>query len=1210
MLNITWLRRLAWATVALLTLWGVSWLALPPLLKSQAERHGSEALGRTLTIGAVDFKPWTLELSVSDIRVASADGKSTQLSIARLYADAEVQSLWRLAPVIDAITIDQPHLALTHQGDGHYDIDDVLQRLASDPKAPDSAPLRFALYNLVLNQGAADFTDQTAGAERVHHLSQLQLALPFLSSFDSQREVTVQPHLAFDLNGSRFDSSAQATPFAATRKGEVSLQVTHLDFAPYLPYLPASLPVRLQGAVLDSALKLTFEQGATNRLLVSGAVKLSDIRINDRAGAAWLSVASVETVLKDVRPLEQTVALESLDIQQPSLSIRRNRAGKWLLPTAPAAATAAGTPTEKPVPAASAPGWKLAIAHAQMQGGQVRLVDESVAPAVKLSLVDTQLKLRDVQWPLAQPVPFEASAQLKPPQGKPAGIAVSGQGTDAAGSATLKLSDLALSVAAPYLSAYLVPQAAGVLEGVMSASWKDGAVQLQAKHLALHDFALTPPTGKTDVTAKELPVFKLLEVSDVTADLQQHTLAIGKLALRSPKLRVQRGEDGQWMVAHWLKPMPATAPGASSAPVTPWAVSLADVALDDGTLVWADRLPAKPVFLELSALQSHAKALSLDGKRPVPLSLSAKVRSARTDPGSLRFDGSVMWDPVLAQGALEVTQFPAQALAPYLTSRLRLDVLRADTSFKGQLRYAALAAGAQVQVRGDAAVEELQVNSLAAPAPAGATGAGSTASEELLNWKALSVPGIDFSMTPGAPMRLTLREISLSDFFARLIVNPLGRLVLQDLVNPQDGVAAPGAPVAATAPATANGSAADDPVIDIGAIRLVNGRVAFSDRFIKPNYSANLTGLSGSLSHFSSQNPQGGVQMADLDLHGRAEGTASLAISGKLNPLAKPLALDVNATVRDLELSPLSSYAIKYAGYGIERGRLSVDLHYTVSPDGQLQASNQIVLNQLVFGEAAQGAGSSLPVKLAVALLADSNGVIDLNVPLSGSLNDPQFRVWPIVWKVIGNIITKALTSPFSLISGALSGSGAADELSSIAFETGTATIQVAGLPGLDKVAQALRDKPALRLTVVGTANLEREADAMRRERLKALMLAEKRRTAASAGKDVTAVVEVMPDEAPALLKEVYRRSGIKKPRNVVGFAKDLPDAEIEALLLDNIAVDEDAVRELALNRSMVVRDYLTARQLPADRLYLGSVRTGPVDAQWKPGAELNIEHH
>jgi outer membrane protein OmpA-like peptidoglycan-associated protein len=386
--------------------------------------------------------------------------------------------------------------------------------------------------------------------------------------------------------------------------------------------------------------------------------------------------------------------------------------------------------------------------------------------------------------------------------------------------------------------------------------------------------------------------------------------------------------------------------------------------------------------------------------------------------------------------------------------------------------------------------------------------------------------------------------------------------------------------------------------------------VAFSDRFIKPNYSADLTELSGSLSQFSSQQPQGGVQMADLEVRGRAEGTASLEITGKVNPLAKPLALDITAKVRDLELSPLSSYAIKYAGYSIERGRLSVDLHYAVSPDGQLQAANNIVLNQLVFGDAVQGAPNSLPVKLAVALLADSNGVIDLNVPVSGSLNDPQFRVWPIVWKVVGNIIAKALTSPFRLIGGLMGGSESADDLSSVLFEPGSALIGTAAQQGLDQVAQALKAKPSLRLTIDGTASLEREIDAIKRERLQSMLLAEKRRAAASAGKDVTAVAPPTPDETPALLKEVYRRSNIKKPRNVVGFAKDMEPDAMQTLLLDSIPVDADSARALALGRSLAVREYLTAHQVPSDRVFLGNVNTAPTDTAWQPRAELNIEHH
>ena len=333
------------------------------------------------------------------------------------------------------------------------------------------------------------------------------------------------------------------------------------------------------------------------------------------------------------------------------------------------------------------------------------------------------------------------------------------------------------------------------------------------------------------------------------------------------------------------------------------------------------------------------------------------------------------------------------------------------------------------------------------------------------------------------------------------------------------------------------------------------------------------------------------MQLADLELRGRAEGTASLDITGKLNPLAKPLALDIAGKVRDLELPPLSPYAVKYAGYGIERGKLSVDVRYAVQPDGQLTASNKLVLNQLSFGDKVDGAPNSLPVKLAVALLADRNGVIDLDLPISGSLNDPQFRIGPVIWKVITNLVVKAITAPFSLLANALGG-GSSNELSTVAFAPGSGTLTDPAKAGLDKVAKALADRPALQLTVLGTANLEAEREAIKRERLKGLLLAEKRRRATAQGQDAAAVTSYGAEEMPALLRAVYRRADIAKPRNLVGLTKDIEVPDMEALLLANITVNEEAVRELALQRGVVVRDYLASRQVSAERLFLGAAKT------------------
>ena len=1246
-----WVRRALWSLGGVLALWVLAWLAVPPLAKSQIEAQGSEALGRKLTIGTIDFKPWTLELSVSDIAIATADGTGRQLGIARIYVDAEMASLLHLAPVLDAITVDAPTLQLTHLGGGHYDFDDILQRLAAQPA---SDPLRFALYNLTLNGGAVDFTDRvpdTAGkadkagnrapdySERKHHLRQLHLALPFLSNLDSKRDIKVAPRLAFELNGSAFDTAAQGTPFAISRKGDGTFKIAHLDLAPYLAYLPTSLPVQVLGAVVDAELQLAFVQSPKVAVTLAGKVKVTGLKVADSAKGELLGVESIQAVLADVRPLEQVVKLASIEVVAPQLRVARNRAGRMNLDPSNShvsssaikkeAARAHSTgatglnSTEKPV--ASKP-WTFELAHFALHQGALAWADDSVQPPSRVNLAALELVADGIRWPFAEaPATFEGSVTVPTPAksgGKvaadPARLSFKGAGTDQRGKVHLSVGDMALGLAAPYIAQYLEPGVAGVLDAELDAAWADGKLQVAAPRVALRDFALqgakAQPVAATATSAEraaaELPQFKLVEITDTQIDVAAKTGRVGKVALRGTRAMLHRDGSGRWMFERWRKSpqQPDVTDTANAAnavnttepkPSAPWKLTLDDLQVDDATLLLDDRSLAKPVRLEMSGLKVQMKNLALDGKKPTPLTLSARVKSGRTEPGTLGFKGTVTWDPVVAQGALEAADIPAHALAPYFADKLNIELLRADTSFKGQLRYAATPAGADVQVRGDATLEDFLANS---------------ASEELLSWKSLNVPGIVLAMAPGVATRLDVREAALTDFFARVTINPSGRINLQDLVKSDTSPA--GAPIGApasipeTAVAPVAATTALDPIVKFGPISLVNGKVLFSDHFIQPNYSADLSQLTGKLSQFSSQTQDGVVQLADLNITGRAEGTASLEITGRVNPLAKPLALDIKGRVRDLELPPLSPYAIKYAGYGITRGKLSVDVNYTVQPDGQLTASNNIVLNQLAFGDKVDGAPNSLPVKLAVALLADRKGVIDINLPISGSLNDPQFKLGAVVWKVITNLIVKAITSPFSLLAGAFGGDGG-EELSSVVFAPGSSALSTQAIQGLDKVARALTDRPALAMTVVGTSSLEVEREAVKAERLKTMLLAEKRRRAVVGGEDGSAVLALDAAESATLLKAVYRRADITKPRNLVGLAKDIPPAEMEALLKANITVNEDAMRELALQRGVVVKDYLASRQLPVERLFLGATKLAKPDATaqgpWTPHAELSL---
>jgi hypothetical protein len=495
----------------------------------------------------------------------------------------------------------------------------------------------------------------------------------------------------------------------------------------------------------------------------------------------------------------------------------------------------------------------------------------------------------------------------------------------------------------------------------------------------------------------------------------------------------------------------------------------------------------------------------------------------------------------------------------------------------------------------------------------------------LLNWKSLSLRGIELAIAPGVATRFGVESTALSDFFARVVLDENGRLNIQDVARPGVAASAPPAPasgapapqprVAPVAAASAALSAVSAtggarPVVTFGPIVVVNGRVVYNDLFVKPNYSANLSELSGRLAAFSSEPPAPGQppQLADIELRGRVEGTATLDIAGKVNPLAKPLAVDLKAKVRDLELPPLSPYAIKYSGYGIERGKLSVDLAYVVQPDGQLTASNKIVLNQLAFGDKVEGSSANLPVKLAVALLADQHGVIDLDLPVSGSINDPEFSLGGVIWKAISNLIVKAVTAPFHLLASAFGGSG--EELSRVEFAPGSATLDATAQESLDKVAKALVDRPALSLTVTGESRLDSERDAWKKERLRQFVRAEKRRQAIAGGADASAAITVSDEEYPALLKEVYRRADIVKPKNVVGLTKDLPPAEMEQILLANMVVADDAMQQLAVRRGVVVRDYLATKDVAIGRLFLGAPKVASEESSWTPRADLKLANN
>ncbi|HZT56753.1 MAG TPA: DUF748 domain-containing protein, partial [Burkholderiaceae bacterium] len=461
---VVWLRRLAWGVGAVLLLWAIGWLAIAPLLKWQLPLRASAALGRTVTLGDVSFHPWNLDLTLNDLAVAGLPAaKQPLLQIGQLHANLSAASLFRLAPVIEALEVDALRLNVARTAEGHYDVDDLIARFT--PKAdakPAGEPAHFALYNVLVRDAQLRFDDQPV--RRVHAIDALHLALPFISNLPAQVEVKVEPRLAFKLNGTPFDSGAQATPFAQTRSGDLKLAFAELDLAPYLGYLPASLPVKLTKGSVSADLNLNFAlppSGAPS-VAVKGQLGAKDLALADAAGAPLLGWQALRLGLRDVQPFARKLGFDTLHIDGLRLQATRDAAGRINLlqiASPPGAAKATAAPAGR-----AAAAWQLSLDALELADARVLWTDAAVKPAAALQLDGLSVGAKQVRWPLTKPIPVSVKGALHTQTANTPALAeftAEGPVTDRAAKLAVKLTGVSLAGFAPYLAQTLVPSVDG-----------------------------------------------------------------------------------------------------------------------------------------------------------------------------------------------------------------------------------------------------------------------------------------------------------------------------------------------------------------------------------------------------------------------------------------------------------------------------------------------------------------------------------------------------------------------------------------------------------------------------------------------------------------------------------------------------------------------------------------------------------------------------
>ena len=1178
-----------------------SWLAgvmLAPRFGRHVLVHVLEnKLHRPVTLQALHINLLRLSARLDGLRVQEAHNKTTLLSIDQIYLRINVASLWHGgAPVISTLDITAPNLHVIRDGDEHFNLSDIV----TDLMRPTPHPAHFILEDAHLTQGDITLDDNITHSQQ--HIKGLTVVLPWLSKRERDKQLPIQAAVSFLLNGAPIRISTNVHPFTANPNGNAHITVRKLPLQPLLAYLPASLPFHLNAGQLTSQLDLQFNLPAKKPPLIILTGKL-DVRqlavLSKQSSTPVFELANMQTDILQANILQQHWQIRSLLLDAPHVALQRNAQGRWEVqdliparknrqPSTQSAQIAIGQINvihgrldmeSNELPASSAihlDNITFNLQHFSNAPGKQNNISLSLSTnngaqiasrgRFRLSplLADGNFSIRNftpvpyTPW-LAQPL-LSAPLPVKLESGT---LHISGHYRY---EHALKLDQIISNIHDWKMSLPNHPQAQFTLAdltldgGMLNLSTHKAGMS----HLDLRKINLQLPHHRQ-------PALNIAQFVGTHAaiDFSQHQFSLTDIHSQNGTLRLQQDRNGQLALLALLSTGKTSGAATRrqktksqkhgthgdrrpikskpSSGTVPWSWHVDNLAFQHYTAILHDHTSnGGKHLLTIHDIQLTVQHLSSDKQQAATIGLQASLHPG----GKLDIQGTLQPKPFHLTSQISVNHLPLVPLQDFFAPYLRFTITNGDVSTQGSLVIANLSPF-QMNFAGDAHIDHFGAMT-------------QNTAQNFLDWQLLALRQIH--AVSDKNNLVSVGTISLDKSFMRFIINPDGSFNLQNLFK-----------------LPKSKKQGKKTRVQIGRILLQNSHVKFYDNHIQPNYSANITQLSGTVSKLDSDQHH----RATLQLTGQINGQGQVNIDGQIDPFHNNPYLNILARLKDFELTPLSPYAGIYAGYDIRKGMLSFDAHYHVE-NHQLTADNRLYLNQLSFGHRINSPkATQLPIRLAIALLKDRHGNINVDLPISGSLNDPQFSMGNIIYRAITNLIIKTTSAPFTLLANLFNDTDA-QKLRHIDFASGSATLSPESLSRLQKIAHILTERPELILDIRGMADSARDVDGLKQLTLQRMVRDEKRRQIIASGQPAQQIT-VSASEYPKYLTAAYRRDPIPdKPRNFLHLYKTLPVAEMERRMRAYININSNALNNLANQRALVVETNLQQTQhIQASRLYL-----------------------
>lgn len=1160
-------KKISIAVVALYVLIVLAgFFIAPPVVKNIAQKKLSEALKRPVTLESIKINPLALSATIKGVRIGEPDSEKVFLSLGELYVNMEASSIIKRGLVISEVKLSEPYVSIRRKADMTYNFSDLLAASSKTDEKP-SEPARFAIHNITLNGGKVEFQDDPKSAR--HVVDQVNLAVPFVSNLRSDIKSYIQPFFEARVNGAPIRVEGKAKPFAETRETAISINLRDIDIPQYLAYSPVELPLKLASGKFSVDAELSFiqAQGAVPRLSLSGSTGLRDILLDDKAGARLMELPALDIKIASASIFERIFRLSEVSLDRASVDVIRSRSGKinLLEPFFIKSSPVAAAPKKD-----DAAALILSVDELRLRGASVRYSDASFSAPFHTDINDINITVKGFGTERDKTGAYEFTAV----KDKDETLGARGEFSVAPlmVNGTLAIAGVELKRLAPIYKTFAsIAIDSGRLGVTGGYAFKDDRPEV-------HDLGVTVENLKLRDPSKDKPFISVgsFAIAKTSLDPVKRSVRVGEVSSTNGLLAITRLKDGKLELMSLVPASYSNPPAATpEARKTPWLLELGKLDVSRYAVDVVDLTPSTGPF----KLSVHDIGVRLNGFSTSPVKTATLSVKARLDKrGAVSADGTVALDPVRVALKFKANDIALSLAEPYI--RDNANVIIADGLLQASGKAAFNGKTGASELTADVSVDGLKV-------------LDSARYEDVAAWKSLQLGGVHVTQNPDA---ITVGTITLTGLDATVGVaedksTNLSRLAVKRPVEPQ--------------PAISNAPAAKQPEIKVGDIIVKDGHLRISDNSIPQAYKGELKSLEGSISGISSI----ASEPARINMKTLWDGNAPISVTGTIKPFKDDLRVDINFKFDNMDLSTLTPYSGAFAGYKIEKGKLFVNTTTKIAGK-ELSSMTHLTVEQFNFGDSVDSdRAMKLPFKLAVSLLKDRKGTIALDLPVAGRTDDPDFSYGRIILDVIINLIAKAATSPFSLLASAFGG----EELSQLTFASGAHELADTERRKLDALCGALNDRPALKLEVKGFAGAGADEEGLRQSTFERKLKAAKLRELVERGTRDAALetLTIEPAERSKYLAAAYKAESFKKPRNFIGLAKTLPDADMEALMKADVAVTAQDMRELAAARAREVIAYITSTgKVAPERIFLveGEVTANHADKKTPSRVEFTLK--